>query len=91
NPAAHRVLAVKAGALIDQPASVIAAPGDRETLGAHLGAAHAADDVAPVAIKLANGDANVRLSARLFRQAREALLLVRILEPDVPDPRHVHD
>ncbi|MFX7747704.1 hypothetical protein ABTK03_20220, partial [Acinetobacter baumannii] len=85
------VLGAKPGTLADQPASVIAAPAHREALIAHLGAAQAAADVAPISISLVNGDADVRLSARLFRQSRESLLLVRVLEPDVPDPRHVHD
>jgi transcriptional regulator PpsR len=78
NPAAHRLLAAKPGTLTDQPVSGIVDADHREAFVAHLGAAEAADDVAPVALPLRDGNGNVMLSARLFRQARAAMLLVRI-------------
>lgn len=79
NPAAHRVLAAKPGTLTDQPVSGIVGPDHREAFVAHLGAAEAADDVVPVAMPLRSGSSDVLLSARLFRQARAAMLLVRIM------------
>ena len=78
NPAAHRVLAAKPGALTDQPVSGIVDPDHREAFVAYLGGAEAADDVAPVALPLRGGSGEMMLSARLFRQARTAMLLVRI-------------
>ncbi|MBY0581574.1 MAG: transcriptional regulator PpsR [Sphingomonas sp.] len=91
NPAAYRVLGAKPGALIDQMASSIIAPVHREAFVAHLGAAEAADDVPPITVQLANGDHEIRFSARLFRQARSALLLVRMSGAGTIDARHAHD
>ncbi len=78
NPAAHRLLAAKPGALTDQPVSSIVDPDDREAFVAYLGAAEAADDVPPIVLPLRARRGEVSLSARLFRQARTAMLLVRI-------------
>ena len=78
NPAAYRLLGVRSGALTDSPASSIVETADREALVAHFGAVEAADDVPPVTLKLARGGAEVRFRARLFRQSRIALLLVRL-------------
>ena len=96
NPAAHRLLGAKDGALGDQLVSGIVDPQDREAFVAHLGAAEAADDVAPVRMRLRpsqNGSAHGEaiFSARLFRQARTALLLVRIDSVDSPAEGHQHD
>jgi transcriptional regulator PpsR len=93
NPAAHRILGAKDGALIDQLASSVVAASQRETFIAHLGAAEATDDVPPVTLRLANAEFDVTLSARLFRQARQSMLLVRIGQPtpDASDVRHAHD
>ncbi|MBX9814680.1 MAG: transcriptional regulator PpsR [Proteobacteria bacterium SG_bin5] len=77
NSAATRALAAKPGALVDQPVSSIVDPEEREALVAHLGAVEASDEVPPLGIKL-RGGALVRVAARLFRQARAALLLVRL-------------
>lgn len=85
NAAAHRLLGLKDGALVNQPVTAIADGDAREPLIAHLGAAEAVDDAAPVMLRLAKGGAVAKLSARLFRQARVALLLVR-LEPAAADP-----
>ena len=79
NPAAQRLLGVKDGAFADQPVGDIVDPADREAFIAHLGAAGASDDLAPFAAKLASGQGNVQISARLFRQGRTALLLVRLV------------
>ena len=78
NGAATRALAVKPAALIDQPISSIVEPEEREALIAHLGAVEASDDVSPITIRLRGVSAPMRVSARLFRQARTALLLVRL-------------
>ncbi|MBX9796841.1 MAG: transcriptional regulator PpsR [Sphingomonas sp.] len=82
NPAANRVLGAKAGALVDQPVSAIVDADDREAFIAYLGAAEAADDAGVVELRLRGGRGVAQLSARLFRQARTALLLVRIATGD---------
>lgn len=81
NPAAHLLLGAKPASLTDQPVSGIVEPTAREAFVAYLGAAEAADDVAPVLLPLRGGRGEVALSARLFRQARTAMLLVRMLDP----------
>ncbi len=78
NPAAHRLLDAAEGALIGRPVSSIVADEDREDFVAHLGAAEAADDLAPVTLRLSNNEGVARIWARLFRQARAPLLLVRV-------------
>ena len=85
NPAALRLMGVPEGALADRPVGEIVDPVDRDSFIAHLGAASASDDLPPVAVHLANGEGEVQVSARLFRQGRAALLLVRIVaaEPAV--------
>ncbi|TPG15828.1 transcriptional regulator PpsR [Sphingomonas koreensis] len=83
NPASYRVLGVKEGALADQPVSSIVDPQDRELFVAHLGAAEAADDLRPVTVRLKHGHDEARISARLFRQARTALLVVKIAAVEV--------
>jgi transcriptional regulator PpsR len=79
NHAAQRLLRAQEGALGDRPVTTIVAPEDREALLAHLGASGATDDVAPLALGLVDGGGEARISARLFRQGRSALLLVRIV------------
>ena len=79
NPAAQRLMGVKDGVLADQPVGDIVVAADREAFIAHLGAASASDDLPPVAVHLAGGHNEVQVSARLFRQGRAALLLVRIV------------
>ncbi|MBY0518991.1 MAG: transcriptional regulator PpsR [Sphingomonas sp.] len=95
NPAAHRMLGAKDGSLGDQLVSSIVDPQDREAFVAYLGAAEAADDVAPVRMRLRatqpGGQSEAILSVRLFRQARTALLLVRIDSVDTPAEGHLHD
>lgn len=99
NPAAHRLLGVKEGTLGDQLVSGIVDAQDREAFVAYLGAAEAADDVAPVRMRLragtgaaaTTGQSEAMFSARLFRQARTALLLVRIDSVDSPAEGHQHD
>ena len=78
NPAAYRLLGARTGSLTDAPAGSIVDPSDRDALVAHLGAVEAADDVPPATLRLAKGGGEVRVGARLFRQSRTALLLVRI-------------
>ncbi len=78
NPAAYRLLDVDAGELAGAPIQTIVAPEHRDDLIAYLGAAEAADDVAPVELQLAEPGGNARISARLFRQARKSLLIVRL-------------
>lgn len=79
NPAAQQLVGGKDGALADAPAARIVAEDDREAFVAHLGAAGASDELAPVTVRLAGSHEPVEVSARLFRQARSALLLVRIV------------
>ena len=78
NPAAHRLLDVSDGALIGHPVNSIVNPDQRDDLVAHLGAAEAADDVAAVVLGLSDRRGDAKISARLFRQARVPLLIVRI-------------
>lgn len=78
NAAAHRLIGVKDGALSEQPASAIVDAEQRETLVAFLGAAEAAATPAPLTIALRKGLGEAKVTATLFRQARIALLLVRI-------------
>lgn len=90
NPAAYRVLGAKPGSLSDQPVSGIVDTPDREAFVAYLGAAEVADDTAPVTMRL-KGGGDVRISARLFRQARAALLLLRIAAVEGAPAGHEHD
>ncbi|WP_374942202.1 transcriptional regulator PpsR [Sphingomonas sp.] len=89
NPAAHRLLDAADGALVGEPVATIVAPGDQEDFVARLGAAEAADEAAPAALRLRDthgqAGAEARITARLFRQGRTPLLLVRI----APAPRDV--
>ena len=82
NAAALAALGAKPGALIDQPVSGVVEPAAREALIAHLGAVEASDEVAPIELRLRDAPQPVRLSARLFRQARAALLLLRFAPLD---------
>ncbi len=78
NPAAHRLLDAREGALIGNPASTIVAPEQRDDLVAYLGAAEAADDLDPVVLRLNDDRGEARFSARLFRQARTPMLIIRV-------------
>lgn len=91
NPAAHKLFGSKEGALSDQLVSGLVDPKDRESFIAHLGGAEASDDVSPVQLRLKNRSVDATFSARLFRQARTSLLLVRIAAVDLPDEGHQHD
>jgi transcriptional regulator PpsR len=79
NPAAHRLLDAAEGALIGRAVSSIVGEADRDNFVAHLGAAEATDDLAPVTLHLAGNGSEARIWARLFRQARAPLLLVRVV------------
>lgn len=81
NPAAHRLLDANDGALIGTPVHTIVDPHDRDDFVAYLGGAEAADDLPAVTLRLGEGRGKAALSARLFRQAHAALLLVRIGAP----------
>ena len=92
NPAAHRLLDAKDGALIGDPVQVIVDPQDRDAFVAYLGAAEATDDLAAVALRLSDGRGEASISARLFRQARTPLLLVRVTAPlDAVSDHHRYD
>ncbi len=82
NPAAHRLLDKAPGDLAGMAINAIVVAEQRDDLVAYLGAAEAADDLAPVELRLANRRGEARLSARLFRQASRPLLIIR-LEPTV--------
>ena len=91
NPAAHRLLDAAEGSLIGDPVSRIIDEIDRENFIAHLGASEAADDLSPVTLKLDDRRGDAAISARLFRQARTPLLIVRIAPIVESVPGHRHD
>ncbi len=91
NPAAHKLFGSKEGTLSDQLVSGLVDASDRESFVAHLGGAEASDDVAPVLLRLKNQPIDATFSARLFRQARASLLLVRIAAVDVPAEGQQHN
>jgi transcriptional regulator PpsR len=92
NPAAHRLLDAADGALIGDPVHAIVDRRDRDDFIAYLGGAEVADDRPAVTLRLGNGRGEAALSARLFRQARTALLLVRVTaSPGAVSDRHRHD
>ncbi|WBH15595.1 transcriptional regulator PpsR [Sphingomonas radiodurans] len=92
NPAAHRLLDAASGALIGELVHTIVDEGDRDDFVAYLGAAEAADDLPAVTVRLGGGRGDASLSARLFRQARAALFLVRVIaSPEAVSDHHRHD
>lgn len=78
NPAAHRVLDAADGALVDAAVHQIVEAADRDELIAYLGAVEAGADAPAVSLRLSKGLGEAILSARLFRQARRPLLLLRV-------------
>ena len=84
NPAAHRLLDAREGSLIGNAAASIVASEQRDDLVAYLGAAEASDSLDPVVLQLIDHKGEARISARLFRQSRNPMLIVRI-EPVNPD------
>lgn len=78
NPAAHVLLAAQGRALVGSPASSVVASDQRDNLVAYLGAAEASDELDPVVLRLIDGRGEARFSARLFRQSRAPMLIVRI-------------
>jgi transcriptional regulator PpsR len=84
NPAAHRVLDAREGTLVGTLASMVVAPEQRDDFVAYLGAAEAADDLDPAVLRLNENGGDAKFSARLFRQSRTPMLIVRI-EPVVAD------
>lgn len=91
NPAAHRLFDLRDGALIGGSINAIVEPDDRDDVIAHLGAAQAADDLAPITLRLRERRGDVRLSARLFREARVPMLLVRIVPAERAMAGHRYD
>lgn len=81
NPAAHRLLGMDDGALIGAAIGSIVDPVNHDDFVAHLGAAEVMEDVMPIAVQLTDQRGEARLSARLFRESRRPLILVRILPP----------
>ena len=79
NPAAHRLLDAPDGGLVGKPVTSIVDPQDSDDFVAHLGAVEASDDLAPVALRLSDWRGEARIAARLFRQSRTPLLLLRIV------------
>jgi len=88
NPAAHRLLDAREGALIGNPVSSIVAEDRREDLVAYLGASEASDSTDAIVLHLAETGHEVRLSARLFRQSRAPMLIVRIEPVDAAEAEH---
>ncbi len=78
NPAAHDLLDAADGSLVGNQVNAIVDPAHRDDLVAHLGAAEAADDIAPITVRLASRRGDATISARLFRQARQPMLIVRV-------------
>jgi transcriptional regulator PpsR len=91
NPAVHDLLGANKGTLIGSPVHEIVEAGQRDDLVAYLGAAEAADDVAPVELRLAEERGTALVSARLFRHARTPLLIVRIESVGAATGRHRFD
>ena len=81
NPAAHRLLDAADGALIGTAVGALVSEIDRDRFIAHLGAAEAVDDLAPVGVQLSERRGEAAISARLFRQARKSMLIVRLATP----------
>lgn len=86
NPAAHSLLDARDGALVGNLASTIVAGEQRDDLIAYLGAAEAADDLDPIVLRLNDGRGEARFSARLFRQSRTPMLIIRIEQNSPVDP-----
>jgi transcriptional regulator PpsR len=83
NPAAHRLLDARDNALVGNLANSVVAPEQRDDLVAYLGAAEATDDLDPVVLRLSDQRGDAKFSARLFRQSRTPMLIIRI-EPTTP-------
>jgi transcriptional regulator PpsR len=88
NPSALLLLGARGG-LVGQPFTACFAPEQRDQLLQHLGAVLSGATAAGRRVQLADGQ-HVSLSASLFRQDRNALLLVRLVdgmaEPVEPAP-----
>ncbi|AJP74756.1 transcriptional regulator [Sphingomonas hengshuiensis] len=82
NPAAHHILDLAEGALAGTSVATIVEPEDRDRFIAHLGAAEAAEQVAPITVNLRDRRGQARISAQLFRESRVPLMLVRALPVD---------
>ncbi len=86
NPAAHRLLDAAEGALIGESVTAITDTEGREELISRLGAAEAANGVGPMPLRLSaqrgRHGAEVAMTARLFRQGRTPLLLIRLATAD---------
>ncbi|MEG3086783.1 transcriptional regulator PpsR [Sphingomonas sp. PB4P5] len=91
NPAAHRLLDAADGALLGTPVNGIVDTADRDDLVAYLGAAEVADDLAPITLRVGARRAEMRVSARLFRQARQPMLIVRIDPDQIVTAGHRYD
>ncbi|MDO6416233.1 transcriptional regulator PpsR [Sphingomonas sp. BIUV-7] len=91
NPAAHRLLGAREGALIGTPIGAIVAQDQRDDFVAYLGAAEAADNLEPTSLELSARAGSARISARLFRQARMPLLIIRIEPSEGGEAEHRFD
>lgn len=91
NPAAHRLLDAAEGSLVGKALATIVDQRDRDDFIAYLGACEVTDDLVPATLRLGKGRGEARISARLFRQARAPLLLVRIALADRVSSDHPHD
>lgn len=91
NPAAHRLLDAAEGALVGKALATIVDQRDRDDFIAYLGASEATDDLVPATLRLAKARGEARISARLFRQARSPLMLVRIAMADRGTSDHPYD
>ena len=91
NPAAHRLLDAREGSLIGNAASSVVASEQRDDLVAYLGAAEASDQLDPIVLQLVDQRGEARFSARLFRQSRTPMLIVRIEATTAADGEHRFD
>ncbi len=91
NPAAHRLLDMADGTLVGNNVGIIVDDPARDDFVAYLGAAEAVDDSAAVTLALANDRGDAAIYARLFRQARTPLLIVRVTPADASAGGHRHD
>lgn len=78
NPAAHRLLSAKEGALSGKRIFSYFTKGHREQLIAFLGSALVTDSAPPLKVDTAKGSHHLTLTASGFRQRGQTLILVRM-------------
>ena len=92
-PIPQRIILLDAaeGALIGNAVGTIVDEQDRDDFVAHLGAAEVTDDLPPVRLRLSDRRGEAMISSKLFRKARQPLLIVRVIPSDGTSPSHQYD